>query len=108
MTTERLPNLAPEVLDTPSLGSLGMAGADHPPRILILYGSLRPKSYSRKLALEAERLLRQHGDETRMFDPHELPLLDSVSADHPEVQELRALSLRWRARSGSARSGTAP
>lgn len=27
-----------------------------------------------------------------MFDPHELPLLDSVGVDHPKVQELRALS----------------
>src|SRR3546814_4376928 len=61
--------------------------------ILILYGSLRPQSFSRKLALEAERIMRQFGAETRVFDPHELPLLDSVPASHPKVQELRALSL---------------
>ncbi|MEX1828951.1 arsenical resistance protein ArsH [Luteibacter sp. CQ10] len=65
----------------------------HPPRILILYGSLRPQSFSRKLALEAERILRHLGAETRVFDPAELPMLDSVAADHPKVQELRALSL---------------
>lgn len=88
-----LPNVAPDALDSPSLRALGLAGADHPPRILILYGSLRPQSYSRKLALEAERLLQHFGAETRVFDPHDLPLLDSVSADHPKVQELRALSL---------------
>jgi arsenic resistance protein ArsH len=65
----------------------------HPPRILILYGSLRPQSFSRKLALEAERILQHLGAETRVFDPTELPMLDSVPAAHPKVQELRALSL---------------
>ena len=67
--------------------------AGHPPRILILYGSLRPQSFSRKLALEAERILRHLGAETRVFDPADLPVLDSVPNDHPKVQELRALSL---------------
>ena len=64
----------------------------HPPRILILYGSLRPQSFSRKLALEAERILRHLGADTRVFDPHDLPMLDSVPASHPEVQRLRAWS----------------
>lgn len=64
----------------------------HPPRILILYGSLRPQSFSRKLALEAERILRHLGADTRIFDPHDLPMLDSVPASHPEVQRLRAWS----------------
>src|SRR3546814_14442735 len=72
--------------------------------ILILYGSLRPQSFSRKLALEAERIMRQFGAETRVFDPHELPLLDSVPASHPKVQELRALSL-WSERSEERRVG---
>lgn len=89
-----LPHVAADVLDTPSLAKLALpADAGHPPRILILYGSLRPQSFSRKLALEAERILRHFGAETRVFDPHELPLLDSVPASHPKVQELRALSL---------------
>jgi arsenic resistance protein ArsH len=89
-----LPHVAADVLDTPSLAKLSLpADAGHPPRILILYGSLRPQSFSRKLALEAERILRHFGAETRVFDPHELPLLDSVPASHPKVQELRALSL---------------
>jgi arsenic resistance protein ArsH len=65
----------------------------HPPRILILYGSLRPQSFSRKLAHEAERILRHLGAETWVFDPADLPMLDSAPADHPKVQELRALSL---------------
>ncbi|WP_285402376.1 arsenical resistance protein ArsH [Luteibacter sp. ME-Dv--P-043b] len=81
-------------LPAPCQGAL--AGSDddgHPPRILLLYGSLRPQSFSRKLALEAERVLQHLGAETRVFDPAELPMLDSVPADHPKVQEIRALSL---------------
>jgi arsenic resistance protein ArsH len=94
MTMQDLPHIDAGVLETPSLERLGLPGdARHPPRILILYGSLRPQSFSRKLALEAERILRRFGAETRVFDPHELPLLDSVPASHAKVQELRALSL---------------
>jgi arsenic resistance protein ArsH len=65
----------------------------HPPRILLLHGSLRQRSYSRLLADEAERLLIAMGCETRRFDPAELPLPDAVDPSHPKVQELRALSL---------------
>jgi arsenic resistance protein ArsH len=94
MTLHDLPHITAEVLDKPSLDKLALpAGSSHPPRILILYGSLRPQSFSRKLALEAERILQQFGAETRVFDPHDLPVLDSVPASHPKVQELRALSL---------------
>jgi len=88
-----LPNLAEASLPPPDPALLG-AGRSHPPRILLLYGSLRPQSFSRKLALEAERLLHHLGCETRVFDPHALPMLDSVGADHPEVQRLRAWS-QW-------------
>lgn len=88
-----LPNLDEASLFQPDPLLLG-ATAAHPPRILLLYGSLRPQSFSRKLALEAERLLRHLGCETRVFDPHALPMLDSTAADHPEVQRLRAWS-QW-------------
>lgn len=88
-----LPNLVSAALDLPDLGKLALTGATHPPRILILYGSLRPQSFSRKAALEAERILRHFGAETRVFDPHDLPILDSVSADHPKVRQLREWSL---------------
>lgn len=91
MTDSPLPHVDPDALEIPDPLQLG--AATHPPRILILYGSLRPQSFSRKLALEAERVLQHLGAETRVFDPHELPLLDSVPASHPKVQELRALSL---------------
>ena len=65
----------------------------HPPRILMLYGSLRERSYSRLLTEEAARILRRYGAEVRIFDPHGLPLADEVEASHPKVQELRDLSL---------------
>ncbi len=94
MTVALLPQLAPEAFDMPDADKLAIAGSEHPPRILILYGSLRPQSFSRKLAMEAERLLRQFGAETRVFHAHDLPILDSVGADHPEVQRLRAWS-QW-------------
>jgi arsenic resistance protein ArsH len=88
-----LPNLIPSHLDTPGIDKLTPAQAStHPPRILLLYGSLRATSYSRLLTLEAERILRHFGADTRVFDPHGLPLADSVPADHPKVVELRKLS----------------
>jgi arsenical resistance protein ArsH len=65
----------------------------HPPRILLLYGSLRERSYSRLLVEEAARLLRTMGAETRIFDPRDLPMANSVGTDHPKVRELRDLSI---------------
>ncbi|TNB46162.1 arsenical resistance protein ArsH [Martelella lutilitoris] len=65
----------------------------HAPRILMLYGSLRERSYSRLLTEEAERLLKAYGADVRIFDPHGLPLVGSVPDDHPKVQELRGLSI---------------
>jgi len=66
---------------------------DHAPRVLMLYGSLRARSYSRLLSEEAARILRVLGAEVRVFDPAGLPLPDSVEADHPKVAELRELAL---------------
>ncbi|MAM13955.1 MAG: arsenical resistance protein ArsH [Rhizobiaceae bacterium] len=65
----------------------------HPPRILMLYGSLRERSYSRLLTEEAARLLKAYGADVRIFDPHGLPLVGSAPDDHPKVQELRNLSI---------------
>jgi arsenic resistance protein ArsH len=88
-----LPNISAAHLDTPDLRKLEpLAVSQHAPRILLLYGSLRATSYSRLLTLEAERILRHFGADTRVFDPHGLPLVDSVAADHPKVVELRKLS----------------
>lgn len=89
-----LPNVRPEALHAPSRACLDVANpSTHRPRILLLYGSLRPQSYSRKLALEAQRLLEHFGAETRLYDAHTLPMLDTVPADHPKVRELREASL---------------
>ena len=88
-----LPNVSAPHLDLPTLERLAPPRiSTHPPRILLLYGSLRATSYSKLLTLEAERLLQHFGAETRVFDPHGLPMVDSVSAEHPRVQELRRLS----------------
>ncbi|WP_008308613.1 arsenical resistance protein ArsH [Leptolyngbya sp. PCC 6406] len=66
---------------------------DHKPRILLLYGSLRERSYSRLLAEEAARILESLGAEARFFHPHDLPLHGSVPETHPQVQKLRELVL---------------
>lgn len=74
--------------------ALGLGAMDPPPRILLLYGSLRERSFSRLCIEEAARLLRHFGCETRIFDPSDLPLPDQVAGDdHPAVAELRELSL---------------
>jgi arsenic resistance protein ArsH len=59
---------------------------------LLLYGSLRERSFSRFLTLEAARLLEAFGAETRIFNPSGLPLPDDAPVGHPKVQELRELS----------------
>jgi len=64
----------------------------HPPRILLLYGSLRERSYSKLLTQEAARLLEAMGAETKVFDPLGLPQPDAAPDTHPKVQELRALA----------------
>jgi arsenical resistance protein ArsH len=66
--------------------------SSHPARILMLYGSLRERSYSRLATEEAARILRRLGAEVRIFNPAGLPLPDSAPADHPKVKELRDLS----------------
>ncbi len=74
--------------------ALGLGAGDPPPRILLLYGSLRDRSYSRLCIEEAARLLQFFGCETRIFDPATLPLPDQVTGDdHPAVHELRELSI---------------
>ncbi|KZK77069.1 NADPH azoreductase [Pseudovibrio sp. Ad46] len=66
---------------------------DHAPRILLLYGSLRKRSFSRLAVLEAQRILEQLGAQTRIFNPSGLPLADDAEPDHPKVQELRELMM---------------
>jgi arsenic resistance protein ArsH len=89
-----LPNIKLAQLDLPTMDKLAQVGdLDHPPRILLLYGSLRERSFSRFLTYEAARILEHFGAAVRIFDPMELPMAGSVPETHPKVVELRALSL---------------
>ena len=91
-----LPNLNPTHFTIPNAAELQSAAnkspLTHPPRILLLYGSLRERSFSRLLSEEAARLLQVMGCETRTFNPHGLPLADDAPDTHPKVQELRELA----------------
>ncbi|MEL6641572.1 MAG: arsenical resistance protein ArsH [Pseudomonadota bacterium] len=89
-----MPNLVAGALYPLDIAALAGPGApQHPPRILLLYGSLRATSYSRLCAEEGARVLRALGCETRFFNPSGLPLPDDADADHPKVAELRELAL---------------
>lgn len=92
--SEDLPALVDEalpIIDVDILKSIDDPG--HKPRILMLYGSLREVSYSRRAAEESARILRYLGCETRIFDPKGLPQPDGASDDHPKVVELRELAV---------------
>jgi len=89
-----LPNIDRTALDIPDLEKLNAPPTStHAPRILVLYGSLRERSYSRFLAEEAARILTRFGAEVRFFDPHGLPLPDDADPTHPKVMELNKLSI---------------
>ena len=90
-----LPNIDAALFQPPDVKRLlAPERADHAPRFLLLYGSLRERSYSRLAAEEAARILRALGGETRMFNPSGLPLVDDATEDHPKVKELRELA-QW-------------
>lgn len=93
-TAEAFPALDLSLMDLPSADKLGLADAPNvKPRILLLYGSTRERSFSRLLTQEAARLLQHMGAETVIFDPSGLPLPDDAPVEHPKVQELRDLVL---------------
>ena len=87
-----VPNIDPDAFERPAMAAPLLDPPTHPPRILLLYGSLRERSFSRFQAQEPARLLQAFGAETRIFNPSSLPLPDDAPADHPKVQELRDLS----------------
>ena len=102
-----LPNLDRALFDPVNRARLAGAGgaaqttshetshaSAHAPRFLLLYGSLRERSYSQLLTLEAARLLMAMGGEVRIFDPAGLPLPDAAPESHPKVQELR-MAAAW-------------
>ena len=90
---ENLPNLDAALFVPPAEVPV-QAPSLHAPRILLLYGSVRERSYSRLLSEEAARLLQALGCDTRTFDPRGLPLPDDAPDSHPKVQELRQLA-QW-------------
>ncbi len=88
------PQLDPEHFSSPDPVTLFQRDqATHAPRILLLYGSLRDRSYSRLLTEEAARLLTAMGAEVRTFNPAGLPLPDETSEQHAKVLELRELAV---------------
>ena len=88
-----LPNVDADLFERPTADKLDRVGTStHAPRILLLYGSLRERSFSKLLTFEAQRLLNAMGAETRIYNPEGLPLPDGHPDSHPKVRELRDLA----------------
>ena len=83
-----------DLLEKPSIEQIQARALEHPPRILLLYGSNRERSYSRFAVLEAGRILEYLGAEVKIFHPQGLPLPEDAETSHPKVQELHEL-LAW-------------
>nr|HPG89052.1 NAD(P)H-dependent oxidoreductase [Hyphomicrobium sp.] len=82
VSDQTLPNISEEPFAIPTQAQLEPASfATHKPRILMLYGSVRERSYSRLLTYEAARLLTAYGAEVKVFDPRGLPLPDGAPTD---------------------------
>jgi arsenic resistance protein ArsH len=96
---ETMPNIDAELFELPDVARLtsrhGLAqtekSTEHAPRILLLYGSLRQRSFSRLAVEEAARVLQALGADTKIFDPRGLPLPDAEEVSHEKVAELRDL-----------------
>mgnify|MGYP000415708653 FL=1 len=90
-----LPNVVDSAYIEPRQADLTVVShSEHGPRILLLYGSLRDRSFSRLVVEESARILQSFGCETRIFNPSGLPLPDDADESHPKVQELRELT-QW-------------
>ena len=84
-----LPNIQSDKIHPVDVAKLqGTENIQHAPRILILYGSLRERSFSRLCAEEAGRILRYLGAEVKIFNPDGLPLPDNAPETHP-FQDIR-------------------
>ena len=95
-TTPQLDNIH---FHAPVVADFNLNLSTTPPKILLLYGSLRETSYSRKVVEESARILSKMGVETKIFDPSGLPLVDDTATnpqgtEHPKVKELHEL-LAW-------------
>ncbi|MEO4175807.1 arsenical resistance protein ArsH [Acinetobacter pittii] len=89
-----LSNVVLDLFDKPTFEQVQAQQLEHPPRILLLYGSNRERSYSRFAVLTAGRILEYLGAEVKIFHPKGLPLPEDAGTDHPKVQELHEL-LAW-------------
>ncbi|WP_262694344.1 arsenical resistance protein ArsH [Kordiimonas aquimaris] len=89
-----LPNVNTDALHVPVVANFTANLPTHPPKILLLYGSLRERSFSRLVVEESARILEVMGAEVRIYDPSGLPLPDDADESHPKVQELRDL-MAW-------------
>lgn len=95
MNNQNLPNINPEVIKTVNKDELfAVNKSTHAPKILLMYGSLRQRSFSRLATEEAAQLLEYFGAETKTFNPLGLPQTDTVDVTHEKVQELRDL-VNW-------------
>ena len=88
-----LPNIEEDQFQIPSYQQVVSQELAHPPRILLLYGSLRERSFSRMVVEESARLLKAFGAEVRIFNPEGLPQTDTADESHPKVKELRELMM---------------
>jgi arsenic resistance protein ArsH len=91
-TMTDLPQLDAASFAIPNPAQLQHLQPSHAPRFLLLYGSLRTRSFSRLLTEEAARILTLMGGEVKIFNPSGLPLPDDAPETHPKVAELRQLS----------------
>lgn len=88
-----MPNLEQEQFTVPTAEDFAKTSSTHKPKILLLYGSLRKRSFSRLVVEESARILEAMGAETKIFNPSGLPLPDGDEATHPKVVELRELMM---------------
>ena len=86
-------NVQSESFAAPEFAQFSTTPSAHKPRILLLYGSLRERSFSRLVVEESARILQAMGAETRIFNPQGLPLPDGDDASNPKVAELRELMM---------------
>lgn len=93
---KELQNLNQKIIEKMTYGEGGIhnfseKSIKHKPRILLLYGSLRERSFSRLVIEESASILEYLGCEARIFNPEGLPLPDSQDSSHPKVEELLQL-----------------
>lgn len=93
MTQNDLNHIDFTQLETPDFHRFTSTPSTHKPRILLLYGSLRERSFSRLVIEECARILAHYGADVKIFNPEGLPQTDSGDDQHPKVVELRELMM---------------